>query len=61
MSEHKPDTMLLMANIHTTGECITVRTQMETLPQVLESLERFLRGCGFQFDGELDIVPPEKL
>ena len=61
MKELKPDTMLLMGNIHTTGECITMRAEMESLPQVLETLERFLRGCGFHFDGELDIIPSEKL
>lgn len=61
MSEPQPDTMLLMGNIRTTGECITVRAEMQSLPQVLESIERFLRGCGYCFDGELDIIPPEKL
>jgi len=61
MSESPPDTMLLMGNIRTTGESITVRAEMESLPQVLETIERFLRGCGYQFDGELDIIPSEKL
>ena len=61
MSEPQTDTMLLMGNIRTTGECITMRAEMESLPQVLETLERFLRGCGFHFDGELDIIPTEKL
>jgi hypothetical protein len=59
--EHKPDTMLLMANIHASNETVSVRSNMGTLPEVLESMERFLRGCGYQFEGELDIIPPEKL
>ena len=31
-----------------------------SLPTVLESFERFLRGCGYGFDGVLDIVPHEE-
>ena len=59
--EGKQDTMLLMGTIRSTGECITIQAEMNSLPQVLESIERFLRGCGFCFEGELDIIPPEKL
>ena len=29
---------------------------IETLPQLLEAFESFLRGCGFYFDGHLDII-----
>ena len=29
---------------------------VETLPQLLEAFEQFLRGCGFHFDGHIDIV-----
>ena len=59
--EGKQDTMLLMGTIRSTGECITVQADMNSLPSVLETLERFLRGCGFCFEGELNIIPPEKL
>ena len=30
------------------------------LPDILEDFESFLRGCGFHFDGIIDIVPPEE-
>ena len=56
MSDKKPDTMLLLGNIQTTGECITVRAELESLDKAIESFERFLRGCGFVFDGELVIM-----
>lgn len=26
------------------------------LPEIIKAFEDFLRGCGFAFDGELDIV-----
>lgn len=29
---------------------------VETLPQLLEAFEQFLRGCGFYFDGHIDII-----
>jgi hypothetical protein len=32
----------------------------ETLPEILESFEDFLRGCGFVFDGNLYIVSDEE-
>jgi len=33
--------------------------EAETLPEVLEEIERFLRGCGYHFDGQLDITKDE--
>jgi len=36
---------------------VTKRTfQKESLSDVLEEMEYFLRGCGFFFDGQLDVV-----
>jgi hypothetical protein len=32
----------------------------ESLPEILESFEDFLRGCGFIFDGNLYIVSDEE-
>lgn len=34
-------------------------TMNEYLPDILEDIELFLKGCGFIFDGHLDIVPKE--
>lgn len=33
-----------------------VVTQKESLAELLEEFEQFLRGCGFVFEGHLDIV-----
>ena len=35
----------------------TVEFETETLDQLLNEFEMFLRGCGFYFRGTLDIVP----
>ena len=32
----------------------------QTMTEVLENFEDFLRGCGFNFDGHLDFVEDEK-
>ena len=56
MSEPKPDTMLLMGNIHTSGECITMRAALDNLEDVLGVFERFLQATGFVLDGELVIM-----
>lgn len=34
----------------------TVSTDAVTLPDILSSMEDFLRGCGFHFDGHITIV-----
>jgi hypothetical protein len=34
--------------------------KVESLPEVLENFEMFLRGCGYHFDGVLDIVPTDE-
>lgn len=36
-----------------------VTTDAVSLPDILQSVEDFLRGCGFHFDGHLDIVNEE--
>lgn len=51
----KPDTMLLMANIHTTNETVSMRTEMHDLDEVLATLQRFLIAAGYQFEGDLII------
>ncbi len=35
---------------------VTFETNKETLPEILEDFEMFLRGAGFHFDGQIDIV-----
>ena len=30
--------------------------ECDSLPEVLEEIEIFLRGCGYHFDGTLDII-----
>ena len=37
----------------------TVEFKAEVLSDILEQFELFLRGCGFVFDGTLDIVVDE--
>jgi hypothetical protein len=38
---------------------VTVESNAEALPELLEDIEDFLRGCGFCFKGNLDIVKDE--
>lgn len=38
------------------GSKITLEVQEESLTNVVEAFERFLKGAGFVFDGYLDIV-----
>lgn len=52
----KPDTMLLMANIHTTNETVSMRTEMHDLDEVLATLQRFLIASGYKFEGDLIIA-----
>jgi hypothetical protein len=35
---------------------VNVNTDAVSLPEILGVMEDFLRGCGFHFDGRLDIV-----
>lgn len=39
---------------------ITVETENVFIDEVIEDFEDFLRGCGFKFDGKLEIVPQEE-
>jgi hypothetical protein len=41
---------------HNTGEKITFEFNKEYLPDILQEFEMFLRGAGFQFNGNLDFV-----
>jgi hypothetical protein len=50
------DHMLLMATIASTGETITMRAPMGTLPVVLETLERFIKAAGYHPEGVLDFI-----
>ena len=36
-----------------------VKTSAETLPDILSDFEQFLRGAGFSFEGEVDIINEE--
>ena len=38
---------------------VNVTTDAVSLPDILGSMEDFLRGCGFHFDGHLGIVEEE--
>lgn len=40
------------------GREITFKFEEEMLYNVLPHFKEFLRGCGYYFDGELDIVEP---
>ena len=41
------------------GREITFKFEEEMLYDVLAQFKEFLRGCGYYFDGELEIVDPE--
>lgn len=43
----------------TPSETVTVSLRAESLHEVLEAFERFLKGAGFVFNGTLDIVEEE--
>lgn len=38
----------------------TVELTTDGLDNILQHFEQFLRGCGFHFEGTLDIIPPEE-
>ena len=38
---------------------ITYESTREYLPDVLDDVRDFLKGCGFHVDGEINIVDPE--
>ena len=40
---------------------VTFETNKETLPEILEDFEMFLRGAGFHFDGQLDFIDTRSL
>ena len=40
---------------------ITYESNREYLGDILEDSRDFLRGCGFQIDGTLDVVPNEEI
>jgi hypothetical protein len=40
-----------------TGSRNTLEFEADFLPTVLEHFRQFLKGCTFEFDGELEIVP----
>ena len=44
---------------HNTGEKITLEFNKEYLPDILHEFEMFLKGAGFHFSGNLDIVENE--
>lgn len=39
---------------------VLVSTDQVCLPDLLEDFEYFLKGCGFCFDGTIEVVPNEK-
>lgn len=39
---------------------VTKEFQADTWPEALTMFEEFLRGCGYIFDGSLDLVQEEK-
>lgn len=42
-----------------TGNQMSTSFHADSLDQMLERFEYFLKGCGFHFDGKVDIVPEE--
>lgn len=54
MEASSPNRMTLRSE--TGHESVVIAANMDTLAEVLETMERFLRASGFHFDGELDII-----
>ena len=40
-------------------ETIVMETNAVTITEVIDTFERFLKACGFYFNGKLDIVEDE--
>ncbi len=53
-----PDVLTLTSKTSRNNEIVTMTCNATNLDDVLEVMERFLRGAGYVFDGHLDIVPP---
>lgn len=51
--------MMKFTKVHDDGDTIEVVTHAVSLPEIFVQFEQFLRGCGFSFDGEIDIVEDE--
>lgn len=47
-------------NISGRNAVTTIEFGTDSLPDVLEHFEMFLRGCGFVFNGTLDVVPEDE-
>lgn len=43
------------------GDLVTHEFNKELLSDVLMRMQDFLKGCGYVFDGTLDIVPDEEM
>lgn len=43
-----------------TTRTVTVVSEAETLPDIVEAFEDYLRACGFIFDGHLDIIEEDE-
>jgi hypothetical protein len=39
---------------------VTIESNSESLPDLLEDFRRFLLACGFTIDGEIDIVKDDE-
>lgn len=46
---------------HEEGDVVTHEFEKEFLNDVLNRMHDFLKGCGYVFDGTLDIVPEEEM
>lgn len=55
-SEAPKDYMLLIATIGTSGETVTMQSPMHSLPELLETFERFIRASGYNPNGVLDFI-----
>ena len=51
-----PKFVLTCEHDYPTGSRNTLEFETDFLPNVLEHLRQFLKGCTFEFDGELQIV-----
>lgn len=54
-----PDVLTLTSQTSRNNETVIMTCIATNLDDVLEVMERFLRGAGYVFDGHLDIVQPD--
>lgn len=59
--DHTMELEFKLKQSYNTTRTVVHTTNAVTLMEILEEFQMFLKGCGFEIDGTLDIVPDEEL